>query len=50
LGQCVREETALLAKLKSKSIEVVNLLKENADIETGMAEKSSWDQANRRQK
>jgi hypothetical protein len=31
-------------------MEVVNLLKETAEIETGMAEKSSWDQANRRQK
>jgi hypothetical protein len=27
-----------------------NLLKETAEIETGMAEKSSWDQANKRQK
>ncbi len=36
--------------LKSKSIEVVNLLKETAEIDTGMAEKFSWDQANRRQK
>jgi len=26
------------------------LKKETAEIETGMAEKSSWDQANRRQK
>ncbi len=48
--QCCREETAHLATLKSKSIKVVNLLKENADFETGMAEESSWDQANRRQK
>ncbi len=42
-----------LATLKSKSIRVDNLLQENEDIvntETGMAEKSSWDQANRRQK
>jgi hypothetical protein len=29
---------------------VVNLLKETAKIETGMAEKSSWDLANKRQK
>jgi hypothetical protein len=49
LEQCVREQTAHLATLKSKYI-VVNLLKETADIETGMAENSSWDQANRRQK
>jgi hypothetical protein len=28
----------------------VNLLKETAEIETGMPEKSSWDQANRQQK
>jgi hypothetical protein len=48
--QCVREETAHLANLKSKSIQVYNLLKEIAENETGMAEKSSWDQANRRQK
>ncbi len=48
--QCVREETAHLATLKSVSIEVVNLLKETADIETGMAEKFICDQANRRQK
>jgi hypothetical protein len=34
----------------SKSIKVVNLFKETAEIETGMAEKSSWNQANRRQK
>jgi hypothetical protein len=27
-----------------------NLFKETAEIETGMAVKSSWDQANRRQK
>jgi hypothetical protein len=38
------------ATLKSKSIKFVNLLKETAKIETGMAEKSSKDQANRRQK
>jgi hypothetical protein len=48
--ECVRMETAYLATLKSKSIKVENLLKETAEIETGMAEKSSWDQANRRQK
>ncbi len=48
--QCVRYETAHLATLKSKSILVVNLLKETAEIETGMAEKSSWDQANTWQK
>jgi hypothetical protein len=34
-------ETAHLATLNSKSIQVVNLLKETAEIETGMAEKSS---------
>jgi hypothetical protein len=28
---------------------LITLLKETADIETGMAEKPSWDQANRRQ-
>jgi hypothetical protein len=39
--ECVREETAHLATLKSKSIEVDNLLKKSAEIETGMAEKSS---------
>ncbi len=44
------KKTALLVTLKSKSIEVVNLLKETAEIEIGMAEKSRWDQANRRQK
>ncbi len=48
--QSFREETAHLAILKSKSISVDNLLKETAEIETGMAEKSCWDQANRRQK
>jgi hypothetical protein len=36
--------------LKSKSIYVDNLFKEIAEIETGMAGKPSWDQANRRQK
>jgi hypothetical protein len=46
----VREETAHLATLKSKSIKVVNLLKEIAEIETDMAEKSGWDQTNRQQK
>jgi hypothetical protein len=42
-----------LATLKSKSIRVDNLLQENEDIEnieTGMAKKSRWDQANRRKK
>jgi hypothetical protein len=34
----------------SKSKYVYNLLKETGDIETGMAEKSSWNQANRQQK
>ncbi len=50
--QCVREETASahLTTLKSKSIYDVNLLKETAEIETGMAEKSTWNQANRWQK
>jgi hypothetical protein len=28
---------------------LITLLKETAEIETGMAEKPSWDQANRRQ-
>jgi hypothetical protein len=27
-----------------------NFLKETAELETGMAEKSSWDQTNRRKK
>jgi hypothetical protein len=31
-------------------MQVANLLKETSEIETGMAEKSSWYQANRRQK
>jgi hypothetical protein len=35
---------------KSKSIQVDNLIKETAEIESGMAEKPSWDQANRLQK
>jgi hypothetical protein len=48
--QCVREKIAHLATRKSKSLQVVNLLEETAEIETGMAEKSSWDQANRHQK
>jgi hypothetical protein len=45
-----------LSNLESKIIYVDNLLKvqklkqESAEIETGMAEKSRWDQANRRQK
>jgi hypothetical protein len=43
--QCVGEETNHLAILKSKSISVVNLHQETAE----MAEKSSWEQANRRQ-
>jgi hypothetical protein len=34
-------ETAHETTLKSKSIKFVNLLKETAKIETGMAEKSS---------
>ncbi len=46
----VREETAHLASLKSKNILVGNLLKETEEIETGMAENCSWDQANRQQK
>ncbi len=41
------EETAHLATLKSKNIKVVNLLQETAEIKAGLAEKSSWDQANR---
>jgi hypothetical protein len=39
-----------LASLKSKRILVDDLLEKNEEIEIGMAEKSSWDQANRRQK
>ncbi len=39
--QCVREETAHLEALKSKSIQDDNLLKETAEIKTGMAEKAS---------
>jgi hypothetical protein len=40
-----------LVTLKSKSILVDKLFKETAaEIVTGMAGKSSWDQANRRQK
>jgi hypothetical protein len=39
-----------LITLKSKSIQVGNIFTETAEIETGMAGKSSWDQANRRQK
>ena len=35
--------------MSEKSIKVDNFFKETAEIETGMAEKSSWDQANRRQ-
>jgi hypothetical protein len=46
----VSERKLPISNLKSKSIKVDNLLKENAVIETGMAGKSSWDQANRRQK
>jgi hypothetical protein len=45
--KCVREETAIL---KSKNIYVDNLLKETVEIETGIAENSSRDQANKRQK
>ncbi len=41
---------AHLAALKFKRIQVVNLLKETAEIETGIAEKSSWNQSNRQQK
>jgi len=33
-----------------KILKLYKLLTETAEIETGMAEKSSWDQANRRQK
>jgi hypothetical protein len=47
--ECVRVETAHLATLKSKSTQVDNLFKKTAGIESGMGEKSSWDQANRRQ-
>ncbi len=48
--ECVREETAYLATFKSKSIWVDNVFIETSEIETGIAEKSSWNQANRRQK
>ncbi len=55
--QCVREETAHLAILNLRVFKLITFLKrlhkleqETADIETGMAEKSHWDQANRRQK
>ncbi len=48
--ECFREKTAYLATFKSKSMWVDNIFIETAEIETGMAEKSSWDQANRRQK
>ncbi len=48
--ECVREKTAHLATLKYTSIQVGNLLKETAEIESGLAEKPSWDQANRGQK
>jgi hypothetical protein len=33
------------SNLKSKSTQVNNLLKDAEEIETGMAEKSSWDQS-----
>jgi hypothetical protein len=39
----------LALPLKSTSIYVDNLFKETAEIETRMAGKSSWDEANRRQ-
>ncbi len=38
------------SNLKSKSTQVDNLLQDAEEIETGIAEKSSWDQANSRQK
>ncbi len=34
---------------QGEGLPLVNLLKETVEIETRMAEKSSWDQANRRQ-
>jgi hypothetical protein len=46
--QSVREENAHIAILKSKGILVDNLLKETAELETGMAEKFNWDQTNSR--
>ena len=39
---CQRGETAHLATLKSKNIQVDNLFKKTAETGTGMAEKSSW--------
>ena len=39
--ECVREETAHLATLKSKKYISWSLPKDTVDIETGMAEKSS---------
>ncbi len=57
LEQCVRKETAHLAilnlklyKLKTFSKRLQKLKQESAEIETGIAEKSRLDQANRRQK
>jgi hypothetical protein len=51
IEECVKEDTAHLVTFKSKSIYVDKLFKETAaEIKTGMAGKSSWDQANRRQK
>jgi hypothetical protein len=42
IDECVREETAHLATLKfKKDIEIDILPKDTAEIETGMAEKSS---------
>jgi hypothetical protein len=48
IEECVRNWP--FSNFKSKSIQVVNLLKETTEIDTGMAEKFSWDEANRRQK
>ncbi len=44
------ERKLAFSNLKIYKYKVNNFLKETAEIETGMAEKSSWDQANRRQK
>jgi hypothetical protein len=39
-----------MSLISAGSISLDSTFKETAEIETGMAEKSSWDQANRRQK
>jgi hypothetical protein len=50
--ECVREETVHLATLNLNVYKLITFLKrlQCAEVETGMAENSSWDQANRRQK